>query len=63
MEVKTAAVTVSVAEPWIAPEVAVMVAPPDARLVASPVLLTVAIDAADEVQAAVMVRSCVLLLL
>jgi hypothetical protein len=59
MEISTAGVTVSVAEPWIAPELAVMVALPGARLVASPALLTVAIEDADDVQAAVVVRSCV----
>jgi hypothetical protein len=58
IEVKTAAVTVNVAEPLIVPEVAVIVAVPCATLVASPPLLTVAIDVAEEVQVAVVVRFC-----
>jgi hypothetical protein len=56
-------VTVNVAEPVIVPEVAVMVALPDAKLVASPPLLTVAIEVAEEVQVAVEVRVCVVPLL
>jgi hypothetical protein len=63
MEAKTAAVTVNVVEPLIVPEVAVMVALPGATLVASPPLLMVAIDFADEVQVAVVVRFCVVPLL
>jgi hypothetical protein len=59
IEVKTAAVTVNVAEPLIVPEVAVMVALPGATLVASPPLLTVAAAVAEEVQVALVVRFCV----
>jgi hypothetical protein len=49
-EVNTAAVTVSVADPLIVPEVAVIVAEPCSRLVANPLLLTVAIDVAEDDQ-------------
>ena len=56
IEVNTAAVTVSVAEPLIVPDFDVIVALPCAVLVASPPLLTVAIDVAEEVQVAVLVR-------
>ena len=63
IEVSTGAVTVNVAEPLIVPEVAVIVAVPWAALVASPPLLTVAVDVAEEVQIAVPVRFCVVLLL
>jgi hypothetical protein len=63
IEVNTAAVTVNVAEPVIVPEVAVMVALPGATLVASPLLLTVAMEVADEAQVAVLVRVCVVPLL
>jgi hypothetical protein len=63
IEVNTAAVTVNVAEPLIVPEVAVTVVLPDATLVASPPLLTVAIEVAEEVQVAVEVRVCVVPLL
>jgi hypothetical protein len=58
-EVSTAGVTVNVAEPPIVPKVAVIVALPCATLVASPPLLNVAIDVAEEVQVAVLVRFCV----
>jgi hypothetical protein len=63
IEVKTAAVTVNVAEPLIVPDVAVIVELPVARLVASPPVLTVAIEVADEVHVAVEVRVCVVPLL
>jgi len=63
IEVKTATVTVNVAEPLIVPEAAVIVVLPDATLVASPPLLTVAIEVAEEVQVAVEVRVCVVPLL
>jgi hypothetical protein len=56
IEVNTAAVTVNLAEPLIAPDVAVMVALPGARLVANPALLTVAIDVADELQLTLLLR-------
>jgi hypothetical protein len=63
IEVSTAAVTVNVAEPLIVPDVAVMVVLPFAMLVASPPLLMVAIDLADELQVAVVVRVWVVPLL
>jgi hypothetical protein len=63
IEVNTAAVTVSVAEPLIVPEVAVMAEVPEATVVANPLLLTVAIDVADEVQVAVLLRFWVVPLL
>jgi hypothetical protein len=63
IEVKTAAVTVNVAEPLIVPELAVMVVVPFETLVTNPPLLTVAIDFAEEVQVAVVVRFCVVPLL
>ncbi len=64
IEVNTAAVTVSVAEPWIVPDVAVMVAAPAVRLVASPVCsLMVATVTFEDVQLAVVVRFCVVPLL
>jgi hypothetical protein len=63
IDINTAAVTVNVAEPWIVPDVAVIVAVPFATLVASPPLLTVAIVVADEVQVTVLVRFCVVPLL
>jgi hypothetical protein len=52
IEVNTAAVTVSVAEPLIFPEVAVIVAVPVATLVPKPLLLTVATEVFDEVHVA-----------
>ena len=63
IEVNTAAVTVNVADPLIAPAVAVIVAEPCAKLVARPALLTVAIDVADEVHCTVLLRFCVVPLL
>ena len=63
IEVNTAAVTVSVAEPLIVPDLAVIVALPCATLVARPPLLTVAIDVAEEVQVALLVRFWVVPLL
>ena len=63
IEVSSGAVTVNVAEPLIVPDLAVMVALPCATLVASPPLLTFAIDVAEEVQVAVLVRFCVVPLL
>jgi hypothetical protein len=63
IEVSTGGVTVNVAEPLMVPDFAVMVALPCATLVASPPLLTVAIDFAEEVQVAVLVRFCVVPLL
>jgi len=50
IEVNAAAVTVNVADPLIVPEVAVIVAEPGAALVANPVLLTVAIEVAEDDQ-------------
>jgi hypothetical protein len=63
IDVNTAAVAVNVVEPLIAPAVAVIVAAPGATLVANPPLFTVAIDVADDVQVAVLVRFCVVPLL
>jgi hypothetical protein len=58
-EANAAAATVNVAEPLIVPDLAVMVALPGATLVTNPPLPAVAIDVADEVQLAVLVRLCV----
>jgi hypothetical protein len=63
IEVKTAVVTVNVAEPLIVPDLAVMVAVPGATLVANPPLLTVATPVADEDHCTVLLRFCVLPLL
>jgi hypothetical protein len=63
IEVNTAAVTVSVAEPLMVPDLAVMVVLPFATLVAKPPVLTVAIDFAEEVQVALVVRFWVVPLL
>ena len=57
-EVNTAAVTVNVADPLIAPDVALIVAVPCATPVASPPLLTVATEVADELHVAVLVKFC-----
>ena len=57
-EVKTAAVTVNVAEPLTTPDRAVMVAVPWAKLVANPPLVTVATAVADEVHWALLLRFC-----
>jgi hypothetical protein len=59
IEANAGAVTVSVAEPLIVPDLAVMVVLPWATLAAKPPLLTVAIDVDEEVQMAVLVRFCV----
>ena len=56
IEVNAAALTVNVAEPLMVPDLAVIVALPCAMLVANPALLTVAIDVAEEVHVAVLVR-------
>ena len=60
IEVSTGAVTVSVVDPLMEPEVAVMVVLPVARAVACPcvpaVLLTVATAVFDELHATVVVR-------
>jgi hypothetical protein len=50
IELNTAAVTVNVADPLIVPEVAVIVADPCPTLVANPMLLTVAIEVAEDDQ-------------
>jgi hypothetical protein len=63
MEVSTAAVTVSLVEPLIVPDVAVMVELPVATLVANPPVLTVAIEVDDELQVTALVRFCVVPLL
>jgi hypothetical protein len=62
IDVKTAAVTVRVAEPLTVPDEAVIVAVPAATLVARPELLIVATELADDFQVAV-VRFCVVPLL
>jgi hypothetical protein len=63
-EVKTGDVTVSVVDPLMLPDLAVMVASPFATAVASPVLLfMVATEVFEEVQVAVVVRFCVVPLL
>ena len=63
METSDAAVTVSVADPEIVPDVAVMVVEPVATEVANPfepaALLTVATDDADELQVTLVVRVCI----
>jgi hypothetical protein len=63
IELRTAAVTVSVADPLIVPDVALMVVVPFATPVAKPALLTVAAPVAEEVQVAVLVKFCVVPLL
>jgi hypothetical protein len=63
IESSAGAPTVNAAEPLMAPEVAVMVALPCATDEASPALLMVATDVADELQVTDEVRFCVLLLL
>jgi hypothetical protein len=63
IEVNTGAVTVRFAAPLIVPDLAVMVALPWAKLVASPALLTVATEVFEDVQVAVLVRLCVVPLL
>ncbi len=62
-EVNTAEDTVNVAEPLIFPEVAVIVAIPGAAPVASPLLLMVATEVADELHVAELVKFCVVPLL
>jgi hypothetical protein len=62
-EVNTAAVTVSVAEPLMVPDVAVIAADPWAKLVARPALLTVATEVAEEVHVAVLLKFWVVPLL
>jgi hypothetical protein len=62
-EVNTAAVTVSVADPLTVPEVAVIVAEPCSTLVANPLLLTVAIDVAEDDQVTLSVMFSVVPLL
>jgi hypothetical protein len=59
IETRTATVTVRTVEPVIPPEVALMVAVPGRRLLARPVLLTVAVEGVSEAQVALEVRSCV----
>ncbi len=56
IEVSKGAVTVKLTEPLIVPDLAVIVVLPCATPVARPALLTVAIDVADEVQVALLVR-------
>jgi hypothetical protein len=63
IEVKTAAVTLSAAEPLIVPDVALIVVVPLATAVANPPVLMVATDFAAEVQVALAVKFCVVPLL
>ena len=63
IEVSKGAVTVKLTEPLIVPDLAVIVVLPCATPVARPALLTVAIDVADEVQVALLVRFWVVPLL
>ncbi len=56
MDTSTGAVTVSVVEPLIEPEVALMVVVPAAIAVATPPALTLATAVEVEVQTAVLVR-------
>jgi hypothetical protein len=60
IKVRTAAFTLSVEDPEIAPELAVMVVVPWATLVASPPLVIVATEVADEAHFTVLLRFCVL---
>lgn len=60
IETMVAGVTVRLLEPLIAPDVALMLALPTARALTSPLLVTVAVVAKEELQVAVLVRSCVL---
>ncbi len=61
METNAGAVTVSVVEPFIDPEVAVIVLVPCARVDANPTLLIVATVDCEELHVTVLVRFCVLL--
>lgn len=63
IEVSTGGVTVNVAAPLIVPEAALIVVDPATTLLATPALLTFATATAEEVQATVVVRFCVVLLL
>jgi hypothetical protein len=64
IEVNAGGVTVKVVEPLMVPDLAVIVAVPEATPVANPVLLlTVATVAFEELQLAVVVRFCVVPLL
>jgi hypothetical protein len=56
IEVSKGAVTVKLTEPLIVPDLAVIVVLPCATPVARPAPLMVAIDVADEVQVALLVR-------
>lgn len=60
IDTKVAGVTVRLLDPLIAPDVALMLAFPTATAFTSPVLETVAVAAEEELQVAVLVRSCVL---
>ncbi len=61
--VKTAAVTVNRAEPVIAPDLALIVVDPGARLVANPLLLTFATEVVEELHPTELLRFWVLPLL
>jgi hypothetical protein len=60
IETRTGWPTVSVAEPVVDPEVAVIVEVPTATPVARPPAAMVATDAGDELQVALLERFCVL---
>lgn len=60
MEVSAAAVTFTVVDPVIDPELAEIVVEPIATAVANPVVETEAQAGADEFHVAVLVKSCVL---
>jgi hypothetical protein len=59
IDTRTGAVTATLAEPLMVPEVAVIVVVPGVTLVAYPLLFTVAIAVADEVHVTMLVRVCV----
>jgi hypothetical protein len=63
IDTRTGAVTATLAEPLMVPEVAVIVVVPGVTLVAYPLLFTVAIAVADEVHVTMLVRGCVVPLL
>jgi len=60
IDTSTAAVTVSSVDPLTLPTLAVIVAVPCPTLLASPVLLAVAVETVSDVHVAVLLRSCVL---
>ena len=60
IDTKAAAVTVSIVDPLIEPEVAVMLAVPSPMLVVSPAVLMVAVAGVSELHCAVAVMFCML---